>query len=131
MLVKLFGPATESTRTCAPLSSFSPLLHTSELVFCGPSAERTPPGRTDGRTDGWDGGWRQRGQKAPFQAAFSNLSGSESVQNPVSTWQALHIILIKSEKSLISICLIDKLLLDELISSTFFSVQACSFPTPL
>lgn len=78
-----------------------------------------------------DGGWRQRGQKAPFEAPFSNLSGSESDQNPVSSWQALHISLIKSENSLISIRLINKLLLDELISSTFFSVQAYSFPTPL
>lgn len=34
VLVKLFGPATGWTRTCAPLSSFSLLLHTSELVFC-------------------------------------------------------------------------------------------------
>lgn len=72
-----------------------------------------------------------RGQKAPFEAPFPNLSGSESVQNPVSTWQALHIFLIKSEKSQISVCLIDQLLFDELISSTFFSVQASSFPTPL
>lgn len=40
-------------------------------------------GGTDGRTDGWENG--DGGQKAPFEAAFSNLSGSESVQNPVST----------------------------------------------
>lgn len=72
--------------------------------------------RPRARADERDGRWRPRGQNAPFEAAFSNLSGSESVQNPVSTWQALHISLIKSEKSLISICLIDNLL-DELHSS--------------
>lgn len=40
-------------------------------------------GGAEGRMDGWGNG--DRGQKAPFEAAFSNLSGSESAQNPVST----------------------------------------------
>lgn len=99
----LFGPATDSTRT-----GFSLLLHTSELVFCVRPERRAGTPGTDGGTDGWR-------QPAPFQAAFSNLSGSESAQNPVSIWQALHIFLIKSEKPPISVHRIDKLLSDELI----------------
>lgn len=137
VLGKLFGPAKESVRTCAPLRGFSLLLHTSELVFCV-RPERwadTPPERTDGRTeggtDGWMG-WRMETERpeSTFWGRFFKPErfwiGSKPSFNLASVAYFSH-----KEWKITDLCLIDKLLLDELISSTFFSVQACNFPTPL